>query len=283
MDYLETLGQRIQRYLRQDWDALIAVDGMEGSGKSVLAMQLGLCIDSTFDLDRVIYHYHQQHGIIKRTPRYGAVLDDEFGTDAFNREAMTRGNIHLVKNLMTCRRENKALIAAAPSFWVLDPYVRNHRCCIWIHVVHVVVKGNRIRGFAKIREPVPNEFGDSPFWKLTKLYRFKNLPKEVYDVYRQRKEEALTGQPEQAGLSDKVMMLARNIQIVEAHGRGQSFAKIGATFGISAQAAQQAYKRTSINDGEAPIYKKKISKRFVDSAAQAALEPEQEPALMFDE
>lgn len=187
MDLLQRTANRIRKNLRQGWDAFIIIDGMERTGKSVLLLKLAKLIDYDFTLNNVIYRQGKWKELIYSRPRYAAIGHDEFGLDAFSREAMTKHNRELVKTVMVCGNQNKALLACVPNFWWLDAYIKYHRVTLWIHVYHIEYMGERIRGFAKFREPIHNDFGKCPYFQYKFTYRFNNLDQKTYELYEAHK------------------------------------------------------------------------------------------------
>lgn len=191
MDPMQKIAHRARKLLRNDWDCMIAITGKEGTGKSEFTLQLAKMIDPDFTLRNVVYRFERTKKLLQTLPRYSAVQNDEFQLAALNRSALSKANVNLVRMLTTCRQYNQALLVDAPSFWILDAYVRNHRTAIWIHLPIIEVKGNRIRGFAKVRIPRENEFGEEPYFELISRFRFQAIPGEVHNAYREHKAASL--------------------------------------------------------------------------------------------
>ena len=198
-DLMQRTCNTIQALLHMDYDCPVVIDGMEGDGKSILALKVSSLIDPDFRLDRrhIVFRFGNLRKSIYGLPRFSCIQHDEMGLSAFNRQAMTKFNIELVQALIVCRDQNKALVACVPSIWILDPYIKNHRARYWFHVYVVEYKDRPIRGFVQIRKAVPNLWGEKPFWKLLGIYRFKNVNDEVGAAYRQLKHEALQEQADQ--------------------------------------------------------------------------------------
>lgn len=191
MDYLETKAKKIRKDLRKDWDALIIIDGKERSGKSTLMLKLARLIDPDFKLTNIVYRHGNLVDKIYSLPPYSVVVHDELGLDAFTRDAMSRTNKELVKAMMVCGDQNKCLIACMPNYWWLDTYLRDHRTSLWIRVTSVEYMGNRIRGFAKFRTPMENEWGGTPFFKLDHIYKFEHMEEKVYQKYKEQKQRII--------------------------------------------------------------------------------------------
>jgi ABC-type dipeptide/oligopeptide/nickel transport system ATPase component len=200
MDLLYRLALTIRMLLRTDWDCPIVVDGEEGSGKSMLALKLAMMIDHQFkiDKDHIVFRFGNLLDSIYNLKPLTAICHDEFGLSAFNRQAMTKRNIELVKAVMVCRDQNKALVLCVPSIWTLDNYIKFHRAKYWLHVYASPPAWNhpRQRGFVEIRSVVPRLWYEMPWYPLIGRYHFEPLAPEVYQDYRVLKKNDLTEQRE---------------------------------------------------------------------------------------
>jgi len=201
VDILERLGRTAQTLLRNDWDCPIVVDGEEGAGKSMLALKLSMRIDPNFRFDarHLVFRYGSLIQSIYDLPKYSCIQHDEFGLTAFNRQSMSRANIDLVKAVMVCRDQNKALVLCVPSIWALDHYIKYHRAKFWLHVYSSPPAWNHppVRGFVEIYRVKPRLWFEMPWYQLLGRYHFEPLPAPVYEKYKTLKTAAIREQLEE--------------------------------------------------------------------------------------
>ena len=127
---LDIIGKEI----RNDFDMVMIVDGMEGSGKSLLAMQLAYYLDHTFGLDNIAFTPDQFKKKVIEAKRYQAIVFDEAFSGLYSRNAMTYINIQLISMLAEIRQKNLFIFIVLPTFFDLDRYVAIWRSIALIHV-----------------------------------------------------------------------------------------------------------------------------------------------------
>jgi hypothetical protein len=120
--------------IRKDWDMVIVVDGAEGSGKSVLAMQCAKYCDPTFNIERVCFNSKQFIDCVNNSEKYQAIVFDEAMQGLLSREAMGEINKTLVKMVAEIRQRNLFIFIVLPSFFDLDKYMALWRSRVLIHV-----------------------------------------------------------------------------------------------------------------------------------------------------
>lgn len=123
-----------KQVLEKDRDWLGVVDGDEGSGKSVLAMQLCKDLDPSFDIDRIVYTADDFINIIKRARKGWAILLDEGYAAANARASLSEVNRSLVALSTEMRQKNLFIIICIPSFFDLDKHFAIHRSRALFHV-----------------------------------------------------------------------------------------------------------------------------------------------------
>ena len=133
------------RVLEKDFDFLTVIDGREGSGKSVLAMQYGAYLDPNFCLDNIVFTAEDFIKKIKdpKTKKGACVLLDE-GFNAINsRASMSEINRSMGAIASEMRQKNLFIIVVLPSFFDLDKQFALHRAS---SLIHVYLKDNVDRG-----------------------------------------------------------------------------------------------------------------------------------------
>lgn len=120
--------------LKKDRDWVGVVDGDEGSGKSVLAMQVCKTLDPSFDLNRIVYNADDFTNKIKKAKKGQAILMDEGYSAANARASLSEVNRALVALATEMRQKNLFVIICIPSFFDLDKYFAIHRSRALFHV-----------------------------------------------------------------------------------------------------------------------------------------------------
>lgn len=124
--------------LNQDFDAAIIIDGKEGAGKSVLAMQIAhfLDVDRSVDIKRQICWTPDQFKYaVTHNAKGKAIVWDEARRGANRRRSTTDGNIEITDMLAECRQRNLFLVIVMPSFYDMDLNIAMHRTRVLIHVM----------------------------------------------------------------------------------------------------------------------------------------------------
>lgn len=123
-----------KKAVKQDWDMTFVVDGGEGSGKSVCAMQGALYCDPTFNIKRIAFTPQQFKSMILGAEKYQAIVYDEAYTGLSSRSAMSMINRTLISMLAEIRQKNLFIFVVMPCFFDLDKYVALWRSRALIHV-----------------------------------------------------------------------------------------------------------------------------------------------------
>jgi len=135
-DFLNRQLQKIVKVgiHKKDKDGVYIVDGEEGSGKSVLAMQLGRVLDENFCIERVCFTPEEFTKAIIRSKKGQCVIYDEAFTGLSSRGSLSEVNKLLVSLMMEMRQKNLFVIIVMPTFFLLDKYVAIWRARGLFHV-----------------------------------------------------------------------------------------------------------------------------------------------------
>lgn len=120
--------------LNKDRDWVGVVDGDEGSGKSVLALQICKELDPTFNVERVVYNAEDFIAAIKKAHKGQAILLDEGYASINARASLSEVNRALVGLATEMRQRNLFVVICIPSFFDLDKYFAIHRSRALFHV-----------------------------------------------------------------------------------------------------------------------------------------------------
>jgi hypothetical protein len=136
---LEELGKIIKsERLEKNSDVVIAICGIEGSGKSTVAIILGKAIDDDFDIEKNVVYIPNHQEIIKKIyqlPKGSALVIDEAIMVSYKRRWYSAAQIKLNEIYTVCRKQNIATILCMPDFNDFDRYWRDHRVLYWIQVI----------------------------------------------------------------------------------------------------------------------------------------------------
>ena len=132
--YLNQNFSIAKEVIKNDWDMVFCIDGMEGSGKSVLAMQLAYFCDQTLDISRICFTPNELRKKIIESEKYTSIVYDEAYTGLSSRATMSLINRTLISMLAEIRQKNLFVFVVMPCFFDLDKYVALWRSRALIHV-----------------------------------------------------------------------------------------------------------------------------------------------------
>lgn len=130
----------------KDMDMVGVIDGFEGVGKSVLAQQIGYVVDKTLCRDRIVFTPEEFKEAVLKGKKGQCIVWDEAITGSFNREAIQRMNVMLVKMMAQVRQLNLFILVVLPTFYDLD---RNLALWRTRFLVHTYFAKNYERGYFK--------------------------------------------------------------------------------------------------------------------------------------
>jgi len=143
-NFLKHAFDTAKKKIKDDWDFVFVYDGVEGSGKSVKAMQDAYYCDQTMTFERYAFTPFQFKKVVQNASKYQAVVYDEAHSGLNSRAAMSMINRSLVSMLTEIRQKNLFVFIILPTFFDLDRYV-----AIWRSraLIHVYTKESFERGY----------------------------------------------------------------------------------------------------------------------------------------
>lgn len=134
----------IDDVLKRDKDKHILIDGREGSGKSLFAMQMAKAFDPNFNIDKIAFNADQFIKLVKCPSRKkgDCILLDEAFSAASARASLSMINKAMITVATEMRQLNLFVIIVLPTFFDLDKYFAIWRCDTLFHV-YFDGKGNR--------------------------------------------------------------------------------------------------------------------------------------------
>ncbi len=202
------LDKSKERITKKDWDRLILIDGGEGSGKSLLALQIGFYFDPTLNLSRVCFNGEEFSKAIDDAKKFQCIIFDEAFNGLASTAATSKMNRFIVRKLMECRQKNLFIIIVLPTFFLLQKYVAIFRSKALFHV-YVDKKGNR--GKYKIYNDSNKKYlylKGIKFYsysqpRLRKIYDFGGKYPINEEEYRDKKHKSLTDEFDKQEKVDK--------------------------------------------------------------------------------
>lgn len=182
MQHLAELVRLLSGIPARDLDAVIGITGPERVGKSTLSFHLARAVDPTFDYTRVCFSGAELRDQVVSLPRDKPCVSlDESVAGAMSRDSQSRANKELMKFLQVCGERNKVIFLLTPNLRWFDPYIRDHRMRLWLHVPE--------RGRCIIYEPRRGAFHAETYWNEVAAFRFPGLDDDDWRAYLRRKHE----------------------------------------------------------------------------------------------
>lgn len=194
---MEQLNIVKKRVLTKDRDWVCVIDGEEGSGKSVLAQQIAMYLDPTFNMDRIVFNSDDFLKIIKdpKTKKGSAIVLDEAFAAANSRSSLTEVNRAMIGVATEMRQKNLFVIFCIPSFFDLDKYFALWRCRALFHVYFTNDEDRRYVIFSKEQKKMLYLLGKKTYSYAKPHsnfppFQFSNFYTVDEDEYRLKKAEA---------------------------------------------------------------------------------------------
>jgi len=180
---------------KKDHDQVFVIDGGEGSGKSVLAMQIAKTLDNDFNIERVCFTPTEFTKAIIRAKKGECVVYDEAFTGLSSRGSLSEINNLIVSLMMEMRQKNLYVLIVMPTFFLLDKYVALFRAKGLFHVYMKYGKRGYWTFFNKNKKKLLYLTGKKLYnysWPRSS-FRGRFLEQYVVDEeeYRKRKKNAL--------------------------------------------------------------------------------------------
>lgn len=191
----------MKKALTRDWDFFLVVDGPEGSGKSVLAMQIGMYMDANLKIENICFSPSEFTERVRKSKKYGCIIYDEAFGGLSSRRSMTMTNHVLVKMFTEIRQRNLSIILVLPSFFDMDKMPAIHRSRALVHVTAKNFKRGYFNFYSFNRKRSMYLLGKKTYSYVAKPNfsgRFTNFYVVDEDEYKKRKYESLKIQNELA-------------------------------------------------------------------------------------
>jgi hypothetical protein len=124
--YLQKNLNILKKNIKDDWDFWFIIDGLEGTGKSMLGQQCGALLDPNITIKNIVFTPQQFDQAVDELPPYSVLIWDEAitGTQSTDMTKMART---LQKKAVQMRQKNLYVILILHSYYELKKYYAIHR------------------------------------------------------------------------------------------------------------------------------------------------------------
>ncbi len=208
-----------------DQDRVFIITEAEGSGKSVLAMQLASYVDENFSIKDITFNSEQFAERTRIKEPLGAVIDDEANSGLSSRAVLSKENKKMVRLLQECRQRNLFLFIVLPSVFMLEKYVVLHRSHALFHtyIYRKDFKKRAYKVYNKKNKQLLYILGAKMMSyskpRVTKSYRFygKYPPNISEKEYRDKKLASFRDEKKKTNSKEEIYMKQRDALIEGAN------------------------------------------------------------------
>lgn len=184
--------------LSKDWDCVFQIDGLEGSGKSILGIFLGWILSKgRLGIKNIAENSDDAINKLETLEKGSVLIIDEGGLSFSSKEVMKKEQRKLVGILNVIRQKQMILIIIAPSFFELNKYISIHRSKFLLHVyTDKRMERGRFAYFSTKQKKMLYEIGKKNFNSYSKprskfVGRFIDWKPFFYKEYLKTKEKSL--------------------------------------------------------------------------------------------
>lgn len=134
MATLDDYAQHLEHAVENKWDGIVMVDGLEGSGKSSLALSWAYKLDRSMCLERVIFTPKQFHEAVEKAKPGQAIVWDEFISGGMSDAAITRVQREVKMKMTMIRKKRLYIILVMPYYFMATRYFAVARTRFLIHM-----------------------------------------------------------------------------------------------------------------------------------------------------
>lgn len=173
--------------LNQDIDCAVIIDGKEGAGKSVFALQIAVFLDKDHHLDpikQICWTPESFMDAVGTLEKGKSIVWDESRRGLNRRRSGQDVNLKITDMLAECRQHNLFLVIVMPSFYDMDMNVAVWRTRILIHVNYHWDLTNEENPLVRGDFRFYNENGKLKLYTnpdLRKQYAYPYLPNDSFD------------------------------------------------------------------------------------------------------
>ena len=119
------LAEYIKKRISRNKNAMIAIIGSTGSGKSYSALKLAEYLDPSFNTNRIVFSVNDFINLVRsKLPKGSVIVFEEAGVAIHNRKWYSTVNLALNYVAQTFRKDNLIVIFTTPNLSFIDSQVR---------------------------------------------------------------------------------------------------------------------------------------------------------------
>jgi hypothetical protein len=131
--YVMEWMEHAKKAVDKNWDYVVLIDGVEGSGKSGLAMTCAYYLDKSFSHERVVFTPEQFIEAVDKSSPGQAIVWDEFVLGGLSDDALKEIQTTVIKKLVTIRKKRLYIFLVIPYLFMLRTYFAVGRTRLLIH------------------------------------------------------------------------------------------------------------------------------------------------------
>lgn len=181
------INELFERIFKRDFSGFFVIEGRGRTGKSTLAVWLGLAFTYLRDgeLPKNFEEWLRTHvriGLqneqeIIQNYQKDVIIFNEAVVEAYKRLAMSQGNIALIRLFTILQRLNNLYIFVLPSYTMLDSDIRDH----FTDVIFDVIRRGTAETYIGITRKIQGK--KKKLWYFSGRLDFLNLPKPLREVF----------------------------------------------------------------------------------------------------
>jgi len=230
-DIKRQLEKSVRIVKEENQDRVILITGREGSGKSLLARQLGyyysLLLQTKFDMNNIAFTREQFADMVRNFQKNSVVVFDEAFKGLSSKGALSKENKELISLLIECRQRGHIIFIVLPSIFILEKYIAVFRSHSLFNVA--ISKRNYKHRFYKIYNYnnklklyiLGQRYMSYSRPKINKKWRFYITPPPTItnEEYEKKKRESFKRNDEEKKIENRIdwedEIISRKIQYDE--------------------------------------------------------------------
>ena len=261
-DDINFLLDHLKEAVANQWDGVVLVDGIEGSGKTNLAFNSAYYVDKSFCLDRVVFTPEQFFKAVDEAKPGQAIVWDEFINGGMSTDFLAKAQKSLIKKMVMIRKKNLYFFWVVPYYFMLGRYFSVARSRFLLHAYTPDgIKRGYWQSWNYERKKVMYFRGRKEFDYCEKTFSsgtfkefFKEHPgiidKEAYELKKDEASRSVNDENEDTGSSLKYKNLNKCFNTLTKYLRDNNIMSVAKISRVSGRPLQTLYNHTNKELGD---------------------------------